>query len=138
MRTRNLLAGPALVLALGLTGCAEKADPEADPTPTPAGTTESAGSPAPSATADGQVVAITVQGGEITPNGRTVQFDVDQPVVLAITADEPGELHVHTDPEQEVAYTKGSTRHELRIDRPGVYEVESHDPHLVVVKLQVS
>lgn len=145
MRARNPLVGPAgviaLVAALGLAGCAEKADPESDPTPTPtAGTSDSESPSATGSTteASGQVVPIVVEGGRVTPSGETVEVDADQPVVLRITADEPGELHLHTSPEQEVSYEAGTSRHEVTLGRPGVYEVESHDLHVVIVKLQAS
>ena len=137
MRTRTLLVSTALVAALGLAGCAEKADPEAKPTPAPTTSESASGSTSPTEDA-GQVVPITVEGGKVTPSGTTVEVDADEPVVLRITADEPGELHIHTSPEQEVAYKKGTGSHEIRLGRPGVYEVESHDLHLVVVKLQAS
>jgi len=137
MRAHTLLVSTSLVAALGLAGCAEKADPEAEPTPTPTTSESASGSPSPTEDA-GQVVPITVEGGKVTPNGSTVEVDADEPVVLRITADEPGELHIHTSPEQEVAYTEGTGSHEITLGRPGVYEVESHDLHLVVVKLQAS
>lgn len=141
MRARTLLVSSALVAALGLAGCAEKADPEAESTATPtptAGTSETA-SPSPTETADDrQVVEIEVKGGKTTPNGSTVEVSADEPVVLSITADEAGELHLHTSPEQTVSYEAGSSEHEIELGRPGVYEVESHDLHVVVVKLQAS
>lgn len=143
MRARTLLVSSALLAALGLAGCAEKADPDAEATPQPTATASDTASGTPSeGTTDeedeGQVVPIVVEGGRVTPNGSTVEVDADQPVVLRITADEPGELHIHTSPEQEVAYEAGTSRHEVTLGRPGVYEVESHDLHVVVVKLQAS
>lgn len=143
MRARNLLVGQAgaiaLVVALGLAGCAEKADPEAESTPTPTAGTGASESPSDTGTERaGQVVPIVIEGGRVTPNGETVEVDADEPVVLRITADEPGELHVHTSPEQEVSYEAGTSRHELALGRPGVYEVESHDLRVVIVKLQAS
>ena len=54
-------------------------------------------------------------------------------------ADAAGEIHVHRTPEQEYVYGNGTTTLKLTpIDRPGVVEVETHDPQLVVVQLEVS
>ncbi|MCW2738909.1 hypothetical protein [Nocardioides sp.] len=116
----------ALVLALGLTACSDGG--EADP---PAGTQTSA--------TEGDSVAVTVtrEGGTFTPNGERVELGVDQTLVLTITADEAGEFHVHSTPEQEIAYEAGTSEHEITIDRPGVVEVESHEPASIVLQLEV-
>ena len=53
-------------------------------------------------------------------------------------ADEPGELHVHSSPEQELEYGAGTTTLKLTLDQPGVVDVESHDPKAVIVQLEVS
>ena len=124
MRLSSLAAPLALVLALALTSCGGD-----DATP--------AGSQG--ATQDGDSVALTVtrEGDEFTPNGERVELAVDQTLVLTIDADEAGELHVHSTPEQEIAYDAGTSEHELVIDRPGVVEVESHEPDVVLLQLEV-
>ena len=88
---------------------------------------------------DGDAVALTVtrEGDEFTPNGERVELAVDQTLVLTIDADEAGELHVHSTPEQEIAYDAGTSEHEITIDRPGVVEVESHEPDVVLLQLEV-
>ena len=120
------LAPLALVLSLGLTACGGSDD--ADP---PAGTQSSSN--------DGDSVAVTVtrEGDSFTPNGERVELAVGQTLVLTVTADEAGEMHVHSTPEQEVAYEAGTSEHEITIDRPGVVEVESHEPDTVVLQLEV-
>ncbi len=124
MRLSSLAAPLALVLALALTSCGGD---DAEP----------AGSQG--ATQDGDSVALTVtrDGDEFTPNGERVELAVDQTLVLTIDADEAGELHVHSTPEQEIAYDAGTSEHELVIDRPGVVEVESHEPDVVLLQLEV-
>ena len=124
MRLSSLAAPLALVLALALTSCGGD---DAEP----------AGSQG--ATQDGDSVALTVtrEGDEFTPNGERVELAVDQTLVLTIDADEAGELHVHSTPEQEIAYDAGTSEHELVIDRPGVVEVESHEPDVVLLQLEV-
>jgi hypothetical protein len=83
------------------------------------------------------VVEITFENGEVEPNGERVEVETGQPIDLEVTADEPGELHIHSDPEQEIAYDAGTETFEIQIDRPGVVEVESHDLEQVIVQLEV-
>ena len=44
---------------------------------------------------------------------------------------------MHSTPEQEIAYDAGTSEHEITIDRPGVVEVESHEPDVIVLQLEV-
>ena len=120
------IAPLALVILASLTACGGSDD--ADP---PASTS--------TATSDGDSVAwtITREGEQFTPNGERVEMGIDQPLVLTIDADEAGELHVHSTPEQDIAYDEGTSEHEITIDRPGVVEVESHDPDMIVLQLEV-
>jgi hypothetical protein len=120
----SLRAAPlVLALVLGLTACGGD-DSTADAT---------------GPTTDGDSVAITVtrEGDEFTPNGERVELGVDQTLKLTIDADQAGELHVHSTPEQEIAYDAGTSEHDLVIDRPGVVEVESHEPDVVLLQLEV-
>jgi len=136
------LTALVLSLAVALGGCGDT-EPEADPTES---TSSSATTPTeePTATeeptdepAEGTRVEITREGGSVTPNGQRVEAAVGEPVTLVITADEAGEMHVHSTPEQDIPYPAGTSEHEVTIDRPGVVEVESHDPDLVVLQLEV-
>ena len=122
------LAPLALVLALGLAACGDGGD--ADPP---------ASRPRAHAGPTGTRVAVTVtrEGDTFTPNGERVELGVDQTLVLTITADEAGEFHVHSTPEQEIEYDAGTSEHEITIDRPGVVEVESHEPASIVLQLEV-
>ncbi len=81
-------------------------------------------------------VEITFEGGEVTPSGERVDVAVGEPVELVVIADEPGEIHVHSDPEQEIPYDEGTETFEIEISRPGVVEVESHDLDQVIVQLE--
>lgn len=83
------------------------------------------------------VIEIAFADGEVEPNGERVEVGVGQPVDLVVTADEPGSLHVHSDPEAELPYDVGTETFEIQIDRPGVVEVESHELDQVVVQLEV-
>ena len=83
------------------------------------------------------VIDITIKDGKVTPAGDTVKVGVNQPVDLVVDADSAGTLHVHSDPEHEFAYGEGTETFKLAVPRPGVVEVETHDPDYIVVKLEV-
>lgn len=140
------LATTLLLLTLGLTGCSDDSAPEAESSASPSASS----SPSESESASGTpgdasetreptrpFIEIAFEDGEVTPNGERIEVPLGEPIDLVITADVPGELHVHATPEQELAYDAGTTTIPLTIDQPGVVEVESHDPALVVVQLEV-
>ena len=85
---------------------------------------------------DGASIEIEREDDAFSPTGARVEVPVGEPVTLVITSDEAGEMHVHSTPEQAIAYDPGTSEHEVVIDRPGVVEVESHDPQLVVLQLE--
>ncbi len=119
---RTATAVAALVLCLGgLSACGDD-----EPAP-------------PSSSGDQETVTIdvTFEGGDVDPSGERVDVGVNQPVELVVTADEPGEIHVHSTPEQELEYAAGTTTLQLTIDKPGVVDVESHDLEKVIVQLEV-
>jgi hypothetical protein len=85
-----------------------------------------------------KVIDVTFQGDSVTPNGERVQVAVGQPITLHVTADAPGEIHVHSSPEQELEYDKGTSDVKLTpIDAPGTVDVESHALEKVIVQLEV-
>jgi hypothetical protein len=87
---------------------------------------------------DPVTVTITFQDGTVTPAGDEVEVDAGQEIELRISADEAGEIHVHSSPEQELAYEAGDSTKTIRIDNPGTVDVESHDLDQVIVQLHVS
>ena len=138
-RVVTRLAPLVLVLAASLSACG--GDGDTDP---PATDQSSSSSPSDSpsdspstSTGDGVAVTVTREGDSFTPNGERVELGIDQTLVLTIEADEAGELHVHSTPEQEIAYDAGTSEHEIVIDRPGVVEVESHEPDVILLQLEV-
>jgi hypothetical protein len=139
---RRTSASLAALLAAGflLTGCGSDST-EADPS-TGASSASSAPSPstgsAPSTAPAGTTVEITVKDGKVTPNGERVKAGVGEPVVLKIDADQPGEIHVHASPEQELSYPAGTSTRTLTINKPGIVDVEDHHLETVIVQLQVS
>jgi hypothetical protein len=89
-------------------------------------------------TTDSQTIEITFSGDTVEPNGERVEVKAGEEITLQVKADEPGELHVHSNPEQELPYAAGTNTLKLTIDEPGVVEVESHELEKVIVQLEVS
>lgn len=115
-RTTAVLTPLFLAVAL-LAGCGED---EPDP-----------GTSAPDA------IEITFSDGSVSPQGERVEVEAGEEVELVVKADEPGGLHIHTQPEQELEYGAGTTNLTLTIDEPGVVDVEAHELEIVVVQLEV-
>ncbi|HYF74390.1 MAG TPA: hypothetical protein VD864_16295 [Nocardioides sp.] len=101
------------------------------------GGSDSSDSPDP-ADAGPKVIEVTIEGDSVTPNGERVEVAVGQDVELEVTADVPGEIHVHSSPEQALEYDAGTQTVTIEgIDKPGTVDVESHDPAKVIVQLEV-
>lgn len=115
-RTTAVLTPLFLAVAL-LAGCG---DDEPDP-----------GTSAPDA------IEITFSDGSVSPQGERVEVEAGEEIELVVKADEPGGLHIHTQPEQELEYGAGTTNLTLTIDEPGVVDVEAHELEIVVVQLEV-
>jgi hypothetical protein len=131
--------------ALALTACGGEDTPAADESPSATATTSISAEASPSESAESQapapdenVVAITLRGDQVTPNGDRVEVPLGEPVTFEIDADRAGELHVHSTPEQELSFEEGDTRVQVTFDQPGIVEVEDHESGKVVVQLQVS
>lgn len=127
VRRRAKLAPAVLLLALVAAGCGGSSDP-APAEPAPSSTSQSTGP---------QRIEIAFDGDQVTPNGERVEVARGVEFEFVVTADAPGELHLHSTPEQELAFDAGTTTLPVTIDRPGVVEVESHDLDLVIVQLEV-
>ena len=147
-RTRIVQATLALALAATLTlaGCGDDEEPEADgsASPTPSETTSESSSPdespsaSPSPTEEaGQRVAVTIKGDDVKPVAQQVEVGVGEKLVLEVTSDRAGELHVHSNPEQEPAFESGSSRIVLTFDKPGQVDVEEHESHSLLLRVLV-
>jgi hypothetical protein len=129
MRLRQVLAATIGLSTLGLvTACG--------------GDESNGGSGAPTAAASApaaKVIPVTIKGDQVQPNGERVEVAVGQPVVLQVTADAAGEIHVHSTPEQELEYSAGTSKVTIDpIEQPGTVDVESHTLEKVIVQLEVS
>jgi predicted small lipoprotein YifL len=87
---------------------------------------------------DPEVIQVTFEGDSVTPNGERVEVERGQDVELEVTADQAGEIHVHSEPEQELKYPAGETTVTIKgIDTPSTVDVESHTLDKVIVQLEV-
>jgi len=107
------------------------------------GDSGNAGTSAPDSTSAGpaepKVIEVTIEGDSVTPNGERIEVATGQDVELDITADAPGEIHVHSNPEQELDYEEGTSTVTIKgIEQPGTVDVEVHDLEKVIVQLEVS
>lgn len=140
----------ALTLTLAVSGCGDDDDgnardggTESASPSTPSEVTSSSpavsSSPAtPTSSPEGTTIEVTFDGDTVTPNGDRVEVKRGQDVTLLVTADAPGEIHVHSTPEQELEYEAGSSTLTItNLDRPGIVEVESHSLEKVIVQLEV-
>src|SRR4051794_37545585 len=82
-------------------------------------------------------IHITIKDGKVTPHGDRVRAKVGKPITLHIDADESGEIHVHSTPEQHIDFEKGTSTKKLTIKQPGIVDVEDHALDKVIVQLQV-
>jgi plastocyanin len=127
--TARLLAARALaVAALGL------------PLAACEGTASSSGAPgaaSPSTSVCGVAQQISVSGSKVRPPPSTLDVKAGCEVRLTITADRSSEVHVHVvDLEKPITAGKPLTI-SFTPTQQGVYEVELHDPDLLLVKLAV-
>lgn len=132
---RFLIAPLLLLTGILLMSSCGNTDNKPASVPSPNDTSTS--TPTTGTTAAARHESVRFLGGQITPVGKLIQLRVGEPLEITITADEPGELHVHSTPEQTIEFASGSTSHDLVINRPGVVEVEEHHSGALVFKLQV-
>ncbi|SDS26748.1 hypothetical protein SAMN04488570_1499 [Nocardioides scoriae] len=154
-RVLRRLARPAVPLAavlLLVTACGSPdgsgTTDDAASSPSPSASASASASPSASAgsaesspsasTEAGTVIDIRFADGQVTPAGKQVEVGVGEPFTLRVEADAPGELHIHSTPEQELAYEAGTTEKTLTLDRPGVVDIESHTLDQLVVRVEVS
>lgn len=111
------------LLALTVSGCGSS------------GSTPAASTPA----ASDLQLAIAVAGRTVTPAPGTVTASPGQTVTLTLTSDRAGELHVHgAAPELDAAVSPGTKVYTFTlVDQPGVYEIEMHDPDLLLTSIKV-
>jgi plastocyanin len=102
--------------------------------------TSSAGGTSTSASASEPAYTVTVVGKTVTGVPTRITVSPGEKVRLVVTADRTSELHVHAaDPEVET-HTQEGQPVTVEFDakkEPGLYEVEMHDPDLLLFQVQV-
>ena len=58
-------------------------------------------------------------------------------LLVTITSDRAGELHVHSSPEQEVAFGAGTTELEVELKQPGQVDIEEHESGVLIARVLV-
>lgn len=118
MSVHRLVVLVALLLALGACGT--------DPPPTPAG----------SGPVDREIV-VTISKKEVSP--ATARYEVASGTLVRITAtsDVDDSLHVHGYDRSVTLRAGVPGSLDLRADRTGLFEVETHDTRLVLFQLVV-
>lgn len=151
LRTRLLPLATTLAAVVAVAGCSGGTAPSqptyggapaTSPSASPASPSETESEPTPEPEPEpepvGTVIDISIKGGSVSPSGQRIKADLDEPVILKIRSDRAGEFHVHSTPEQVVAFKKGATTAKLRFEQAGVIDVEEHESGKVLVQLQVS
>ena len=112
-----------LVTSLGVTGCGNDSS--------------STSSKDPSTDASAQKLDVAIKGDSVTPTNKRIPVSKDEPLTITITSDRSGELHVHSSPEEEIPFDKGTTTRKLTFKTPGVIEVEEHISDTLIAQLEV-
>jgi hypothetical protein len=112
-----------LVTSLGVTGCGSD--------------TGGTSSKDPSTDASAQKLDVSIKGKTITPTNKRIEVSKGKPLTITITSDRSGELHVHSSPEEEIAFDKGTTTKKLTFATPGLIEVEEHVSDTLIAQLEV-
>lgn len=103
--------------------------------------TTACGDEEPAPSSDGKPVSfeITFVGDTVTPSGAEETIARGSDIELVVEADAPGELHVHSTPEQSLTYDAGTTTIPVALgnEPPGVVDIESHDLDKVVFRLTI-
>jgi hypothetical protein len=136
---RALLAVGALGLTLSLAACGSDntSTPAASDAPT-ATDTATASSPAPSSEApEGPTLDLKVAGDTIDPTNQKIDAKAGDVLVITITSDRAGELHVHSSPEQELEFKAGNTQLEVELKQPGQVDIEEHESDTLVARVLV-
>ena len=147
MRTspRSAIAVGALGLALTLAGCGDDESSAAPPSESPSSASSSASpsSAAPStpsspeASTVGPTLDVEISGDKVSPTGEQVDATTGDVLLITVTSDRPGELHVHSSPEKELEFDQGTTELEVELEQPGQVDIEEHESDALVARVLV-
>jgi PBP1b-binding outer membrane lipoprotein LpoB len=154
MRTNHVIAAAALAATLFLAGCSGEEDAPGTEAPldrTSEATPSTEGQPSEPASAgesseppadeepvsEAALLSISILGDEILPNAQAIDLQAGKVLLVEVVSDRAGELHVHSKPEQFLAFDEGTTNAEIVIDTPGSVEIEDHETGAVVALVEV-
>lgn len=81
-------------------------------------------------------ITIDIKGTKVTPHGTVYPVKVGTPVTLHITTDRETVVHAHGF--QEIAVKPGEpAQTTLTPTQPGRYEIETHDPAIIIAFLDI-
>jgi flagellar hook assembly protein FlgD len=140
-----------MIMVVALAGCspsqpgnpvpASSAGAESSPSSSASASASSPASqsPSPSEAANAVTIDITISNGQVDPNGKKIDVQRGQTIVLNVTSDEDDEIHAHIGDQGYELEVKGgkTTRGEFVVSDPGRFEVESHHLEKVIVILNV-
>lgn len=138
------LALSAVACVVVLAGCGASGPDGVAETPTrkaSESTAPTSGSP-PSASTSSQspkapVVRVAIRDGKVNPRPSTHRVARGETVRLVVSTDRADELHVHGYEKTARLPAGESTTVTLRADRPGRFEVETHDTGLRLLVVEV-
>ncbi|MGH3343661.1 MAG: hypothetical protein ACRDPK_12460 [Carbonactinosporaceae bacterium] len=130
------------LLGLAVGGCAsgEAGSAQARTTQPPAAGGEATRTPDEGTprTAAAKTVRITIAKGEVSPAPDRVPVDLGEQLRIVVRSDQADEVHVHGyDAEARVTPAAPATL-TFTADQPGLFDVETHESHQVLVQLEVS
>lgn len=84
-------------------------------------------------------IEINFEDGTVSPRSAERTIPRGSDIELVIEADQPGELHVHSSPEQQIDYGVGTTTIPVKLSNqpPGVVDIESHQLDVIVIRLEI-
>lgn len=134
------LALAAIVVVVALVvipGNSDDDGPRATTTTTPPARTATASAPARPAPPAARVERIRLRNGRPLGGVRTLAYDSGEVVRLAISSNVDDDIHVHGY-DQTVRIPAGKTRRlRFKADAEGIFEIESHNTHQAVARLEV-
>ncbi len=83
-------------------------------------------------------VNISLKDGKVTPSGEAVSVAKGGKVTLVVETDKEDIIHVHGHGIEREVKPGETTTIEFTADKVGRWEIESHSPALLIVKLSVT
>jgi hypothetical protein len=89
------------------------------------------------ATRQDRTISVSISGGRVDPPVGRVEVGRGSAIRLIVTSDVPDELHVHGYDRRATLEAGRPATVEFRADLTGLFEVETHASHLLLVQLVV-